>query len=734
MKISKVKHLVVFAALLIPFAQRSNAWPVTAPMLLDMCAGNASKLGSWTLEGNIASVVVTRGEKERGAESFDLRSDGTRVSSRSHRSQGSDSNREVFDKRQGDYLSLLWDGKKYTKYYKPNAKDPGQVMIDDFSSAPARAKYIEVGALQYGHQACCLMGRSHNCFEGIVQILREANNVTLRAETERVNEVACYVIDAKTGYGDYTVWIDPEHGFSLAQWQVQMSKTPSHLWRDEIMPFDSFSQKAEVSHFEQVDGVWIGKQAVQTRKYVSKGTSFEETLHIKVTNFIPHPDHEALKSFVPDDIPEGTMTIVVPVTHIRYLWNSGGKLTLHFDEKVVARMDKVLAELKGEQGEDPGPAVEEGREDSSAAMDPDPNSETLSTAQEETSDLKPRPHCGLYCLYSVLKLSGQDVDFRDLVKPEYYGRLLGSSLAELNRGAKDYGLYAGVVSRLSTRALRDCPYWAILHVRRGAEAKEYDHYQLFLGTENGKAKLFNPPEGVKLVKFSDLAPLWDGYALFVSPRPLNVDAIFTADRQRLLQYAVIGCLILVAAHLGRRTWLAIAGHLSRRWTLGLTAGQAGLLAFAAVFCAGAYHFADDEGLLANAQATASFQKAYQGAFIPRISHQKAHELLGTGTIFIDARLAPDYERGHLEGALSIPVDANDAMLGARSSGLAKGARIVLYCQSAGCQFAERVGVRLLDEGFNDLVIFKGGWREWTQKYGVPDPNESERKRDEPSTN
>ena len=126
--------------------------------------------------------------------------------------------------------------------------------------------------------------------------------------------------------------------------------------------------------------------------------------------------------------------------------------------------------------------------------------------KEETSSLKPRPHCGLYCLYSILKLSGQDLDFRDLVKPAYYGRLMGSSLAELNQGAKDYGLYAGVVTRLSTRALRDCPYWAILHVRRNPEAKEYDHYQLFLGTENGRAKLFNPPEGVKLVQFSDLRP------------------------------------------------------------------------------------------------------------------------------------------------------------------------------------------------------------------------------------
>jgi hypothetical protein len=34
-----------------------------------------------------------------------------------------------------------------------------------------------------------------------------------------------------------------------------------------------------------------------------------------------------------------------------------------------------------------------------------------------------------------------------------------------------------------------------------------------------------------------------------------------------------------------------------------------------------------------------------------------------------------------------------------------------------------VGVRLLDEGFTNLAIFKGGWMQWTERYGRPDPNE-----------
>jgi rhodanese-related sulfurtransferase len=730
---SMSKSIVLLGVIVTSCTHLLNAWPITAPVLLDMAAANLDQFQSWTIEGEIMLDRQANGQKEKRVESFDVRFDGTRVSNRTRRYQGTGSSGETLGGNKADYLSLLWDGHRYTKYHKPARENPGQVIVDDFSAASARTKRVEVAALQLAHQARCLMGRGANSFERIDRLLHKVDTVAVRSEMETVNGVRCYVVDARTPQGDYTAWIDPAHGFNFARWEIRMSRDDGHLWQDdEILGVDTFSERVEISHFEKTRGVWIGTQAVQTWGYVSRDDFLTETSHIKVTKFVPNPDHEASKSFVPDDIPDGTLALIAPVTHIQYLWHAGGTLTLHFDEDVVARIDKTLAELRGETAESERVSVEAVPQKAPDA-ELDPNGGKAGTVKDETAGLKPRPHCGLYCLYSILKLSGQEVDFRELVKPEYYGRLMGSSLAELNQGAEDYGLYAGVVTRLSKRALRDCPYWAILHVRRSPEAKEYDHYQLFLGTENGRAKLFNPPEGVKLVSFSDLAPLWDGYALFVSPRPFNVDAIFTADRQRLLLYAGVGCLILVAAHLGRRVWLAFVGRLSRRWALGLTAGQAGLLALGAVFCGGFYHFVNDEGLLANAGATASFQKAYQGGFIPRISHQKARALLGTGTVFIDARLAADYERGHLDGAISVPVDANDTLRQKRTSALPKNSRIVLYCQSAGCKFAERVAVRLLDDGFTNLAIFKGGWTEWTEKYGTPDPNQSDRK-DEQSTN
>lgn len=121
------------------------------------------------------------------------------------------------------------------------------------------------------------------------------------------------------------------------------------------------------------------------------------------------------------------------------------------------------------------------------------------------------PYCGLYCLYSVMKITGrEEVDFRALLKPEYIGSRKGSSLAELRKAAEENGMYAMPAGKLTSRVLHNCPHPVILHVKSDVTSKEYDHYELFLGTENDRAKILNPPDPVRLVPFRELAPRWDG--------------------------------------------------------------------------------------------------------------------------------------------------------------------------------------------------------------------------------
>ncbi len=248
-----------------------------------------------------------------------------------------------------------------------------------------------------------------------------------------------------------------------------------------------------------------------------------------------------------------------------------------------------------------------------------------------------------------MKLAGKEVDFLELVKPEYIGSRKGSSFQELKKAMEDNGLYAVPVCKLTSRELRQSAYPIILHVKSDAMSETYDHYELFLGTENKQARLLNQPEPVRLVPFQELAPRWDGNGLIVSAEPIDPGAIVAPARKRFILFAAIALIIILIVRWAKRR-LPEAMLNSRGKLFGLSIGQGVAFAIATLLCGMFYHFANDEGLLANANATASIQQAHLGNFIPKVSEKKVHKLLDGDTVFIDARFARDFKGGHLENA------------------------------------------------------------------------------------
>jgi rhodanese-related sulfurtransferase len=324
-------------------------------------------------------------------------------------------------------------------------------------------------------------------------------------------------------------------------------------------------------------------------------------------------------------------------------------------------------------------------------------------------------HCGLYCLYAAMKLAGKNVQFRELVKTEYLGSREGSSLAELRKASEDHGLYAKSVAGLTTRALAASPYPVILHVKPTTADKDYDHFELFLCAENGQAKLFDPPEPVRLVPFHRLASRWDGRGLIVSAEPISLWTFFKPDRIRLCMYIVAGVVIIFTIRRCRRWWPS--DFAKRQWykLFGLSVAQGVGFAVLASLCGMFYHFADDEGFLANNDAATSIRQAHMGNFIPKLSENAARKLLNTDTVFIDARRIGDFEAGHLSGAISLPANANDSERQRATANIAKDSRIVVYCQSTGCGFAEKMAIQLRQDGFFNVSIFQGGWDKWKSK-------------------
>lgn len=83
-------------------------------------------------------------------------------------------------------------------------------------------------------------------------------------------------------------------------------------------------------------------------------------------------------------------------------------------------------------------------------------------------------------------------------------------------------------------------------------------------------------------------------------------------------------------------------------------------------------------------------------------------------VLVDARSREDYDRSHLPGALSIPVeDIKDY-----ADRLDKNEEVVTYCGSFQCPASTMAAEEFMKLGFKSVRDYKGGIQEWTEK-GYP---------------
>ncbi|MBP7791441.1 MAG: rhodanese-like domain-containing protein [Candidatus Goldbacteria bacterium] len=111
---------------------------------------------------------------------------------------------------------------------------------------------------------------------------------------------------------------------------------------------------------------------------------------------------------------------------------------------------------------------------------------------------------------------------------------------------------------------------------------------------------------------------------------------------------------------------------------------------------------------------------------PKIHLEEAKVLFESGkAVFIDARSTGEYNDGHIPGALSMPVgDVQNKI--PQYKDILQDKVLVPYCHGAGCHLSDKVAYALFDAGYKKIVIYFGGWPEWTQanmpveKYEPPE--------------
>jgi hypothetical protein len=315
-----------------------------AMLLLDKYADTWNRIRSFQMKGRVSnSVRSTFFEKGRRTFSyevaFDIRFDGERLTNRT-RLWGQPAPKVEYSKDAPYYQSSLWNGRKKLSYYRTNdlkVWPNGRVTITD----KAHVENVKRrGNLLRDTSLASLMGYSGGGTR-VDALVRGADSVSVRDKTERVGGSQCHIIEANTKLGKYTLWIDPEHGYHVAKMQVEAG--PGDVLSSNVMlqKNERLVDEQETVRFREVDGVWIPVEAIRRgeREYRS-GDATKTTSHVKISEVLLNPDHDAMDSFVPDDIENGAKVYIVKNEKLapgRHTWR---------DSRVVDEKGGVILDFR----------------------------------------------------------------------------------------------------------------------------------------------------------------------------------------------------------------------------------------------------------------------------------------------------------------------------------------------------------------------------------------------------
>jgi len=331
------------------------------------------------------------------------------------------------------------------------------------------------------------------------------------------------------------------------------------------------------------------------------------------------------------------------------------------------------------------------------------------------------PYCGIYCVFMALRALGTETAIQNILKPQYIGSKKGSSLEELIRAAREFGLHAEPMRRMTCAMLRvaECPI--ILHVKPGMGTNKYLHWVLFMGIEEGKARIYDAtgvlarlPEGLRLMDFRELAALWDGTGLVLSRDPIDLKPFYAAVLPWYIGLSGLTLLAVVGLGSVERRWLAPRPEKFRGRALGRAFGEAAALACMVLAGVAAGRALNSGAFLTHRESIAAIQDSHLAAFLPRVRAREMAELANGARegVILDARLPDDFKAGHIPGAVNVPYGSDADECARALSGVPRDARIVIYCQSNGCSYSERLARTLRVAGLLRIALYREGWIEW----------------------
>ncbi len=329
------------------------------------------------------------------------------------------------------------------------------------------------------------------------------------------------------------------------------------------------------------------------------------------------------------------------------------------------------------------------------------------------------PYCGVYSLCACLNSVGVKPDLSNLVSLNFIGSYRGSSGNELVAAAESSGAFAKGFIGLTVDDLKSAKTPMILHVRGSWIDRTYNHWIAYLGPAGARARVFDPPQPLDTISFAELLANWDGLAIAVSNAPIDDSLVYKA-RVNQVAWALCVSALLLIGRFTIRPGEILCGSDSPNLKLRRIVARAGFVVVLGSVCGILNHATAETGFLANPDAVAEVTRRYHSANVPICSFDEIVERVKKKEgILIDARLSEDFNRGSIGNARNLPIDSTMAQREHMLRGIDRSSSIVIYCESSNCHYADEIATFLKFNGYTDLAIYRGGYREWICAFGHP---------------
>jgi hypothetical protein len=277
-------------------ATATNPVPLTATQVLDEFARTQDRLLSLAYTVTTTTEEVAEGNRFFIAE---VRTDANRAVSR-ERAWGPGTLTPTSQADPYSYIRVT-DGREICSY-SAQGNRPGTLNIYPAGVKQGSPDSARRAVLNYNNA-----GYLFGLFGGIEDrcdiVLRNATDLRVRNQPERVNGVACLVLEARRTHGNkdeqYTLWFDPAHGFHIARAEIRLGpkgESPAAISRVNQVTF------------HQADGFWVpaSAEADSWARNTRDGSTSSSKTHVRITSIRVNPKDNPVSAFALRDVREGS--------------------------------------------------------------------------------------------------------------------------------------------------------------------------------------------------------------------------------------------------------------------------------------------------------------------------------------------------------------------------------------------------------------------------------------------